>query len=181
MKFFAAFLAGVTLISSITAAPTTSFGLEVRAKQCPSVDTIEKWVKENTKVGAKTVFYTGTATNQNAKDYAAKIGGEFWGSVYPTNQFLDWIDECGEGPEQDKLVPRMAQALAQATTGHAYVMLPRGQALAPGSVWMQNEWPALRGRVSVTAVNPLKVSETLANWTPNSHWKRDFGFEETSA
>ncbi|KAI9640593.1 hypothetical protein NHQ30_010892 [Ciborinia camelliae] len=181
MKFFTAFTAGITLIATVAAAPAISFDLEARGKQCPDVQTIENWIKHNSKVGAKTVFYTGTATNQNAKDYAAHIGGEYWGSVFPNTQFLDWIDECGVGPEQDKLVPRMAQALAQATTGHAYILLPRGSTLAPGSIWMQNEYPALQGRVPVTAVNPLDISQTLANWTPNSHWKRDLGLDEDSA
>ncbi|KAA8565480.1 hypothetical protein MFRU_006g00630 [Monilinia fructicola] len=181
MKFFTAFTAVITLISSVAAAPTISSDLETRANECPSVETIENWVRTHTRVGAKTVFYTGTtATNQNAKDYAATIGGEYWGSVYPTDQFLDWIEECGVGVEQNKLVPRMAQALAQATTGQAYVLFRRGEVLAPGSVWMQNEWPALQGRVPVTAVNALKVSETLANWTPDSHFKRDSGLDDTS-
>ncbi|KAB8293765.1 hypothetical protein EYC80_009250 [Monilinia laxa] len=178
MKFFTTFTAIITLISSVAAAPTISSGLEARAKEFPSVETIENWVKTNTRVGGKTVFYTGTtATNQNAKDYAATIGGEYWGSVYPTNQFLDWIEECGEGVEQNKLVPRMAQALAQATTGQAYILLRRGEVLTPG---MQTERPALQGRVPVTAVNVLKVSETLSNWTPNSHFKRDSAFDVAS-
>ncbi|APA08461.1 hypothetical protein sscle_04g032310 [Sclerotinia sclerotiorum 1980 UF-70] len=72
--------------------------------------------------------------------YAAKIGREFCGSVYPANQLLDWIPECGEGHEQDKLVPRKTQA----AVGQAYLMLPNGQALAPDSVWTQNEWSAPR-------------------------------------
>ncbi|KAJ8062757.1 hypothetical protein OCU04_008016 [Sclerotinia nivalis] len=151
------------------------------AKQCPSVDTIEKWVKKNTKVGAKTVFHNEMVIVQNAKNYAAEVGGEFWGSVYSQSQFRHWIKECGEGDEQDKLLPRMHQALAQATTGQAYLMLAKGQAPAPGSYWMQHEWPALQGRVPVTAVNPSKVSETLANWTPDSNWNRDFEFDETAA
>ncbi|QSZ36172.1 hypothetical protein DSL72_007297 [Monilinia vaccinii-corymbosi] len=160
MKFFAIFAAAIAL-ASVTAAPTISSGLE--------------------EFGAKTVFYTGTTTtNQNAKDYAAAIDGKYCGFVYPTKQMLNWLEECGVSVEQNKLIPRMAQALAQATTGQAYLLLRRGEVLAPDSVWMQDEWPALQDRVPITAVNTLEASDTLANWTPNNHIEHNFEFDDGS-
>jgi hypothetical protein len=94
MKFFSAFITGVALLSSVLALPTlstsNSSALEARA-QCPDVQTIVDWLKDNSKVGAKTVFYSAGATNQDAKTYAGHIGAEYYGSAFPNHQFRKWI------------------------------------------------------------------------------------------
>jgi len=142
MKFFTAFAAGLALISSALAAPssssssTSSHGhIEARAGECPSVETIQEWLRGNTGIGERSVFYTGSASNEQAKNYAAKVGGQYWGSLFPQDKFFDWIDECGTGPEQDKLVPRMAEAMAKESYGEAFVLLPKNEPVNTGKIW----------------------------------------------
>ncbi|KAI1498684.1 hypothetical protein F5X99DRAFT_411862 [Biscogniauxia marginata] len=145
MKFFAKFTVGLTLISSITAIPALAdtgllsrgglSGLQVRG-ECPSVETIQDWLRKNTKVGDKTVFYTNPVSSQMALNYANAIG-----------------------PEQDKLTARMAQALAKESKGEAFIMMQKGKAIPPNYIWLKDEYPNLKGRVKVTAVNYLDVND----------------------
>ena len=114
MKLLAIFATGITLISSISAAPASlPSDLQVRGKECPSVKDIEDWIKaDRQQVGARTVFYTKPAETREAQIYAGTIGAEFWGSVFDDKkQLYTWFEECGVGDEQNKLFPRMSEAL----------------------------------------------------------------------
>ncbi|KAI0406622.1 hypothetical protein F4802DRAFT_556802 [Xylaria palmicola] len=179
MKFFTAVAAVLSLSTPLLAASIPDVaglksalgvrGVTLEARgECPSVQDIRDWLKG--KVGDKTVFYTQPASNQDAKNYAQQVGGNYWGSVYNQGIMLDWLQICGPGPEQDKLTPRMAEALALESTGEAFVMMQRGAPLPPNTIWLNNEYPNLAGRVKVTAVNNQNVNEKFENWTPGSNW-----------
>ncbi|KAL7622190.1 hypothetical protein AAE478_007693 [Parahypoxylon ruwenzoriense] len=187
MKFFTTFATGLTFIASVTAAPTLSpedvelvpksdvNELQARAG-CPSVEDIQAWLRQNTQIGEKTVFYTGTAGNRDAQNYANAIGGHFWGNIYSTGQQLDWLGECGPGPEQDKLIPRMAAAMAKEARGETFVMINKGDSVRSASIWMTAEYPNLKGRVKVTAVNPRNHNDKK-EWAPGTSWKRYLGLD----
>jgi hypothetical protein len=175
MKLSALFAAGIALFSYTTAAPAGPSSdlitpvpspkghpaiLTARTGVCPSLSTIETYAK--TRVSTNTVFYTGSASAQQASNFAATLEpkGVTYSDAFPHEQFLAWIDECGVGPEQDKLVPRMSEALALATRGTAYVLLPAGQAIDPKKIWSTAEYPALqKNGVEVWAVNSKDVSQ----------------------
>lgn len=145
MKFFTLLsTALLALPSIITAAPTPD-------DTCPSVQTIQDWIKSNAAVGANTVFYTAGAKQAQAATFAATLdGGQYWGKVFGV-KYLDWLDECGSGAAQDKLFPRMGEALAKQSTGEAYVLMSKGRPIA--DFWKNYEYPSLKDRVKVTAVN----------------------------
>ncbi|KAI1376640.1 hypothetical protein F4677DRAFT_84213 [Hypoxylon crocopeplum] len=163
MKFFVAFATGLSLIAHAQAA-------------CPTVDEIRAWLRTNVQNVDKTVFYTSpSSTSRDAQFYAQKIGGKYWGNVYPNEQYLDWLGECGVGSAQDDLAPRMSEALAAETSDSAYIMLKKGVAPQPNSIFMKYEYPKLAGRVPVYVVNPADLDETQP-WTPGTNWKRAVPF-----
>ncbi|PSR80195.1 hypothetical protein BD289DRAFT_490986, partial [Coniella lustricola] len=128
---------------------------------CPSVGTIVAWLKENTKVGKNTVFYTGSATSRNAQAFAATIeGAQTFTSAFMTGDlkskgFETWLDECGGSAcEQDLLIPRMSEALAKASADTSYVMVKEGEKIDTSKIWSTAEYPALQSnKVEVWAVN----------------------------
>ncbi|KAI1803095.1 hypothetical protein F4811DRAFT_526555 [Daldinia bambusicola] len=123
MKFFAVVITGLSL------------ALEAQAA-CPTVDQIRTWIKDQGHQLDKTVFYTKpSSTNRDAMNYANKINGKFWGNIYPNDQYYEWLGDCGPGPAQDDLAPRMSEALARETTGSAYILLKKGSAPQPESIF----------------------------------------------
>ncbi|KAI0122300.1 hypothetical protein F4814DRAFT_205386 [Daldinia grandis] len=161
MKFLAAFVTGLSLAIQAEAA-------------CPTVDQIRTWIRNQGITLDKTVFYTSpSSTNRDAMNYANRINGKFWGNVYPNDQYYEWLGDCGPGPAQDDLAPRMSEALARETTGEAYVLLKKGTTPRPQSVFMIYEYPNLN--VKVYAVNPEDPDETK-EWTPGTNWKRAVPF-----
>ncbi|KAI1478911.1 hypothetical protein K445DRAFT_364862 [Daldinia sp. EC12] len=161
MKFFATVIAGLSLALQTQAA-------------CPTVKQISDWIESKGHHLDKTVFYTSPySTNRDAMNYANEIGGKFWGNIYPNDQYYEWLGDCGPGPAQDDLAPRMSEALARKTTGSAYVMLKKGTAPRPDSVFMKYEYPNLK--VKVYAVNPEDHNEKK-EWTPGTSWKRAVPF-----
>ncbi|ENH71312.1 hypothetical protein FOC1_g10006169 [Fusarium oxysporum f. sp. cubense race 1] len=141
-----AFIAPATVLT----APANT----LHRRDCPSVDTIRQWIRDNASVGENTIFYTAGAKQEQAKAFAEQkvTDGNYWGKVFDNNKYLDWIEECGEGPEQDKLFPRMGEALARESSGTAYVIMIKGNAIA--NFWKDNEYPYLdENGVKIIAVN----------------------------
>ncbi|KAI8963467.1 hypothetical protein F5Y11DRAFT_319357 [Daldinia sp. FL1419] len=166
MKFLTAVVTGLALALQAQAA-------------CPTVDEIRDWIRNNGHHLDKTVFYTSpSSSNRDAMNYANKINGKFWGNVYPNQQYYDWLGDCGPGSAQDDLAPRMSEALARETTGSAYILLKKGTAPRPNSVFMVNEYPNLN--VKVYAVNPEDLDEKK-EWTPGTNWKRAVPFGDVPA
>ncbi|KAJ6781259.1 hypothetical protein PWT90_10244 [Aphanocladium album] len=152
MKFLSIFSAAlVALPSIITAAPAPALNT-LHRRDCPSVETIQNWIKENAQVGENTVFYTAGAKQDQAIAFANTLdNGQYWNKVFGV-KYLDWLSECGAGAEQDKLFPRMGEALAKQSTGTAYVMMVKGRPIA--DFWKNYEYPSLKDNgVKVTAVN----------------------------
>nr|RBQ84080.1 hypothetical protein FVER53263_13267 [Fusarium verticillioides] len=136
--------------ATVLAAPANT----LHRRDCPSVDTIRQWIRDNANVGENTIFYTAGAKQEQAKAFAEQkvTDGNYWGKVFDNNKYLDWIEECGEGPEQDKLFPRMGEALARESSGTAYVIMIKGNAIA--NFWKDNEYPYLdENGVKIIAVN----------------------------
>ncbi|KAF9874448.1 hypothetical protein CkaCkLH20_08011 [Colletotrichum karsti] len=147
MRFSSIIATAICLVSPILAAPAG----ELHRRDCPSVDSIRDWIKDNAKVGTNTVFYTAGAKQAQAEAFAATLdgGGQYWNKVFG-DQYLDWLDECGPGAEQDKLFPRMGEALAKESSGTAYVMMVKGKPIA--DFWKNYEYPNL-GNAKIIAVN----------------------------
>ncbi|KAF9775380.1 hypothetical protein IL306_006512 [Fusarium sp. DS 682] len=149
-------LSNIISISLAFLAPSTVLGAPsntIHRRDCPSVDTIREWIQDNASVGDNTVFYTAGAKQEQAKAFAEQKvdNGNYWGKVFGL-KYLDWIEECGEGPEQDKLFPRMGEALARESTNTAYVIMVKGSAIA--NFWKDNEYPYLsENGVKIIAVN----------------------------
>ncbi|KAF5615413.1 hypothetical protein F52700_13383 [Fusarium sp. NRRL 52700] len=142
--------------TTVLAAPTNT----LRRRDCPSVDTIREWIRNNAKVGENTIFYTAEATQNHAKAFAEQkvTDGNYWGKVFADNKHLDWLDECGAGPEQDKLFPRMGEALARDSSGTAYVIMVKGNEIK--DFWKDNEYPYLKkNKVKVIAVNAANFDD----------------------
>ncbi|KAF5661365.1 hypothetical protein FCIRC_11844 [Fusarium circinatum] len=142
--------------ATVLAAPTST----LHRRDCPSVDTLRQWIRDNAKVGENTVFYTAKATQDQAKAFAEQkvTDGTYWGKVFADNKYLDWIVECGEGPEQDKLFPRMGEALARESSGTAYVIMVKGNKIE--EFWENHEYPYLKeNKVKVIAVNSVDFDD----------------------
>lgn len=121
-SLFALFVCTVSLPAAFTA-PTSP---DLHRRACPSVEDIEIWINANTDVGAKTIFYTAGAKSENARAFQAENGGHYWGEIFG-DKWLEWIGECGEGDEKNKLFPRMGEALAKCTTSNAFVLMSKGE------------------------------------------------------
>ncbi|KAH9866807.1 hypothetical protein J1614_008500 [Plenodomus biglobosus] len=142
--------AAILLISPsiISAAPT---GHTLYRRDCPSVEAIQNWIQDNANVGENTVFYTAGAKQEQAKAFSDTIDGQYWNKVFG-DQYLDWLEECGPGSEQDKLFPRMGEALAKESKTTAYVMMLKGRPIA--DFWRNYEYPSLKDNgVKIIAVN----------------------------
>ncbi|KAF4499314.1 hypothetical protein FAGAP_4519 [Fusarium agapanthi] len=136
--------------ATVLAAPANT----LHRRDCPSVDFIRQWIRDNAKVGEDTIFYTAEATQDQAKAFSEQkvTDGNYWGKVFANNKYLDWIVECGEGAEQDKLFPRMGEALARESSGTAYVIIVKGNEIK--DFWKSNEYPYLKENdVKIIAVN----------------------------
>lgn len=138
----------LVLPSIVSAVPIAA---TLHRRDCPTVETIERWIDDNASVGENTVFYTAGAKQEQARQFSDTLdNGNYWNQVWG-NQWLDWLDECGTGAGQDDLFPRMGEALAKKSTGTAYVMMLKGQPL--NDFWKNYEDPSLKDRVKITAVN----------------------------
>lgn len=163
MKVSGLFSATILLVlpSIASAAPAT---VTLYRRDCPTVETIEDWIKDNRpSVGENTIFYTAGAKQVQAENFAATLDeANYWGKVWQRSGQLpiwdEWLDECGAGPEQDKLFPRMGEALARRSSGTAYVIMVQGQAIQ--QFWLNNEYPYLKDRVRVIAVNADDFEDT---------------------
>ncbi|KAF4454075.1 hypothetical protein F53441_3360 [Fusarium austroafricanum] len=143
--------------------PTNVFGAPantIHRRDCPNVRTIRDWIVDNASVGENTIFYTAGAKQEQAKAFAdQKVNnGNYWGKVFG-DKWLDWLSECGPGSEQDKLFPRMGEALARESKGTAYVIMVKGNAIA--DFWKNNEFPYLNENgVKIIAVNAADFDDT---------------------
>ena len=150
MRFSSIISTAIFLVSPsiILAAPA---GHKLQRRDCPSVETIQTWIQDNASVGENSVFYTAGAKQEQAKAFSDTINGQYWNKVFG-NKWLDWLDECGAGAEQDKLFPRMGEALAKESKTTAYVMMLKGN--PPADFWKNYEYPSLNANgVKITAVN----------------------------
>lgn len=150
MKFSNIISTAIFLVSPsiILAAPA---GHKLHRRDCPSVETIQQWIQDNASVGENTIFYTAGAKQEQAKAFADTVAGQYWGKVFG-DQYLDWLGECGAGAEQDKLFPRMGEALAKESKTTAYVMMLKGKPIA--DFWKNYEYPTLNENgVKIIAVN----------------------------
>lgn len=154
MRFSSMLVTGIALVSSAFACPTTG--------------DIQKWLQDNRQVGDNTVFYNGKGLVHAAERLAEAVGGAYWGTAYPDvdneAQYLKFMDQgCTTPAQQNSVIPNMSEALAEETTGTAYVLLIPGSAIAPESIWVKKEYPALqRNGVTVIAVNGNDITDQKA-------------------
>ncbi|KAG6981730.1 hypothetical protein FocnCong_v009489 [Fusarium oxysporum f. sp. conglutinans] len=163
-----AFIAPATVL----AAPANT----LHRRDCPSVDTIRQWIRDNASVGENTIFYTAGAKQEQAKAFAEQKSQTVTTGAksLTTTSTLDWIEECGEGPEQDKAVPPNGrEALARESSGTAYVIMIKGNAIA--NFWKDNEYPYLdENGVKIIAVNAENFDDQK-DYT-GQHFKRAIEF-----
>ncbi|KAJ4470238.1 hypothetical protein J3R30DRAFT_3241035, partial [Lentinula aciculospora] len=114
--------------------------------QCPETETIVEYLKENTNIGPNTVFYTSPISAAQAGAIAKQLTppGNFYSNLITSEMQLQWLEECGPGPEQDKLVPRISEAIALASSDIAYLVIEEGTEPKDTSIWVKYEFPALK-------------------------------------
>lgn len=166
----------VLLVANFTkltvAAPVDASGYDTvlyrRVGQCPSIDTIRQHFRGH--MSTNTVFYTSPASHIEASGVAAGLqpAASYFGSLVSNPQYLDWITECGPGPEQDKLAPRISIALAREAKGTAY-LVTRG-AVKATSIWTLYEFPAVQRNAGISHVYQydLGTKEYTLIWTAGS-------------
>ena len=161
----------LVLPSIAAAAPATN---TLHRRDCPSVETIETWIKDNKHtVGENTVFYTAGAGSEQAQRFANTLDeGNYWGSVWSRPNELpiwfEWLEQCGVGEPQNALYPLMGEALARRSSGTAYVLMVEGKDLR--AFWFDNEYPYLKDRVKVIAVNAEDLAARCALRVVTNEW-----------
>ena len=163
-----------------TAAPVSDLQTAERkifARACPAVNDLVPQLKAKGLAG-NTIFYTKPVPARQASGFAGSLHpiGQGFFSLVSSNQQLDWIDQCnvvGAGQnapaEQNKLVPRISQALAQGATGTAYILISAGADInAPGTIWGTIEFPTLQRNSAITQVirvDPENTNSQSVVWT----------------
>jgi len=170
---FAAFLGGA-LTSAVPVNNLQTARRTIFARACPTVTDLVPHLQARG-LGGNTVFYTKPMTNQQAQAFAATLHppGQGFFSLVSFDDRMAWIDQCNEpGPgqnkegEQNKLTPRISQALAQGATGTAYILISAGADInAPGSIWGNVEFPTLQRNPAITEVIRVDAADPQSKTT----------------
>jgi len=145
-RFFITFFLAITFLGTLSSASPVG-GIEyARAPDaCPSTAEIATYLKQHTKVGDNTVFYSAPVPSRQASDFAKTKHGHSYPDLINNEILFHFLDLCGHTPaEQDKLIPRISEAIAEASTGTAYVLISGKQPPKEGSIWVKVEFPALK-------------------------------------
>ncbi|KAI0172912.1 hypothetical protein GGR52DRAFT_428207 [Hypoxylon sp. FL1284] len=135
---------------------------ELIDKRTPPVPTVEQ-CKEQLNVAPNTsMFYSGPGSyaakalkainDSNGRPYLE--GYKLLSRMWKDSKFPDqWQDDAAASKE---FFDNASQAMAELTSGTAYVMLPQdeGTNWYSGSVWDRKEWPNIPEDVRVIRINP---------------------------
>ncbi|KAJ4470239.1 hypothetical protein J3R30DRAFT_3738390 [Lentinula aciculospora] len=135
----------------------SSTGCNPSSNKCPSSETIADYLKQHTKIGPNTVFYSSPVPAAQAGAVAQQLNpqGNYFSNLITSEMQLQWLEECGPGPEQDKLTPRISKAIALASSGTAYLVIEQDKQPKSTSIWMKDEFPTLQRNEQITEVKQV--------------------------
>ncbi|KAI4859379.1 hypothetical protein F4820DRAFT_439979 [Hypoxylon rubiginosum] len=165
-----AVLASFAITSIALPINTGDVAVDIRGiadKRAPPLPTVEECKAQLNVASDSTLFYSGPSGYAGkarqaikARDYlkAYKILGQMWKNPSWQNQWQndeqaskDFFDIC-------------SQALAEASSGTVYVLLPEDKARnwQSGTVWDRKEWPNIPSNAKVIRINPdNETQETI--------------------
>ncbi|KAI1413165.1 hypothetical protein F5Y13DRAFT_189527 [Hypoxylon sp. FL1857] len=155
--FIASFARSIPISNDITADKIEVAKLEKRVNIIPP--TVDQCTSQLNVPRDTTVFYSGgpdfyqkaiEAVNNRRYLKGYQIMAQKWKDP-------DWLEAWQVDPELSKRFWDVcSEALAMATSGTAYVLLPTGTGISwnDGTVWDRKEWPNIPEGVTVIRINP---------------------------
>ncbi|KAJ1323467.1 hypothetical protein MN608_11622 [Microdochium nivale] len=113
-----------------------------RGDECPTVDEIEKWLKENTSTGPNIIFSTAGAMSDQVDKFANSKGASDFDKAFGA-QGAEWQKLCSD--EQD-LDARMSEAFARTATGDTVYLVLGDGPIEESSYWRRSEYATIEGK-----------------------------------
>ena len=157
-----------TLSNTAVAAPAG----DLQARACPTAgDLARQFTAQG--VGDNTVFWTGPKKVDRILAFSSSLTpkGKWYEDVVNDKLMQNLKNLCGsDRDEQWKIVQRISEGLALASSETAYMLIEKGQNPKEGeSVWKRIEFPTLMRNTlikKIVRVDPDDISTTSVIWTP---------------
>ena len=160
---------------------------DLQARACPSAGELARQFT-NQGVGENTVFWTGPKKVNRIQAFSSSLTpkGKWYDDVINDKVMQDLKNLCGsDRDEQWKIVQRISEGLAIASSDTAYVLIAKGEDPKQGdSVWKRVEFPALMRNTlikKIVRVDPADISSTSVIWTPKDGVDLDVDYDKPPA